>query len=53
MMDKVWRPHSFLGQKNDGIFTEKKFTFTNPKEGTIMNGEGMDFNKDFSIAKST
>ena len=42
----------FWDQKNEWVFTEKKFTFTNPKEGTIMNGDVMDFNKDFSIAKA-
>lgn len=32
----------------DWIFTQARFTFTNPEEGTVLNGEGMDFNRDFT-----
>lgn len=34
------------------IFTEAKFTYTNPEDGTIMDGEGMDFNRDFTYFKA-
>lgn len=34
---------------NKWIFTEEKFTYTNPEDGTVMDGEGMDFNKDFTF----
>lgn len=30
------------------IFTEEPFTYTNPQDGTVMDGEGMDFNNDFT-----
>lgn len=36
----------FLDQDNEWIFTQEKFTYTNPEDGTIMDGEGMDFSKD-------
>ncbi|MEM0933988.1 MAG: LPS export ABC transporter periplasmic protein LptC [Bacteroidota bacterium] len=42
----------YFDRKNNWIFTENKFTYTNPEDGTIMDGEGMDFNKDFSFFKA-
>jgi LPS export ABC transporter protein LptC len=42
-------PQLFYDQANEWIFTQNKFKYTNPEEGTIMDGEGMDFNKDFSF----
>lgn len=39
----------YWDQNNNWIFTEEKFTYTNPEEGTVMDGEGMDFNKDFTF----
>ncbi len=42
----------YLDRKNNWIFTEATFTYTNPEDGTIMDGEGMDFNKDFSFFKA-
>lgn len=36
----------YLDQDNEWIFTHEKFTYTNPEDGTIMDGEGMDFSKD-------
>lgn len=38
----------FWDRNNDWIFTEGRFTLTNPEEGTVLNGTGMDFNRDFS-----
>lgn len=38
----------FWDRSNDWIFTEARFTLTNPEEGTVLNGEGMDFNREFS-----
>ncbi len=35
----------YFDQGNEWVFTQKKFKFTNPQEGTTMDGEGMDFNK--------
>ena len=42
-------PQLFYDQTNEWVFTQNKFKYTNPEEGTIMDGEGMDFNKDFSF----
>lgn len=42
----------FFDRKNNWIFTEAAFTYTNPDDGTVMEGEGMDFNKDFSFFKA-
>ncbi len=49
---KLEAPQIFWDQRNEWIFTEQKFVFTNPEEGNIMNGEGIDFNKDFSVANA-
>ncbi|MGS2740367.1 LPS export ABC transporter periplasmic protein LptC [Sinomicrobium sp. M5D2P17] len=37
----------YWDQKNQWVFTREKFTFTNPEDGTIMNGEGIEFSQDF------
>lgn len=39
----------YYDQTNEWIFTQEKFTFTNPEDGTIMDGEGMDFNREFDF----
>ncbi|MBM1104695.1 LPS export ABC transporter periplasmic protein LptC [Aurantibacter crassamenti] len=46
---KLEAPQLYWDQNNDWIFTQEKFTYTNPEDGTIMDGEGMDFNKDLSL----
>ncbi|EAR00517.1 LPS export ABC transporter periplasmic protein LptC [Maribacter sp. HTCC2170] len=46
---KLEAPQLFYDQSNEWVFTQNKFKYTNPEEGTIMDGEGMDFNKDFSF----
>ena len=46
---KLETPQLFYDQSNEWAFTQNKFKYTNPEEGTIMDGEGMDFNKDFSF----
>lgn len=38
----------FWDRDSDWIFTEGRFTMTNPEDGTVLNGEGMDFNRDFT-----
>lgn len=45
-------PQLFLDRTNNWIFTEAAFTYTNREEGTVMDGEGIDFNKDFSFFKA-
>ncbi|WP_108422675.1 LPS export ABC transporter periplasmic protein LptC [Flagellimonas amoyensis] len=42
----------FFDRKNNWIFTEGEFTYTNPEDGTVMDGMGMDFNKDFTFFKA-
>jgi LPS export ABC transporter protein LptC len=42
----------YFDRKDNWIFTEAAFTYTNPEDGTIMEGQGMDFNKDFSFFKA-
>ncbi len=46
---KLETPQLFYDQDNEWIFTEEVFKFTNPDDGTIMDGEGMDFNKELSF----
>ncbi len=49
---KLETPQLFFDRKNSWIFTEEEFTYTNPEDGTVMDGEGMDFNRDFSFFKA-
>ncbi|MFD2099720.1 LPS export ABC transporter periplasmic protein LptC [Flagellimonas iocasae] len=49
---KLETPQLFYDRKNNWIFTEEAFTYTNPEDGTVMDGEGMDFNRDFSFFKA-
>ncbi len=42
----------YFDRKNNWIFTEASFTYTNPEDRTVMDGEGMDFNKDFTFFKA-
>lgn len=46
---KLEAPQLYWDRSNEWIFTQEKFTYTNPEEGTVMDGEGMDFNRDFSF----
>lgn len=46
---KLEAPQLYWDRANEWIFTQTKFTYTNPEEGTLMDGEGMDFNRDFSF----
>lgn len=46
---KLEAPQLFYDQVNEWVFTQKTFKYTNPEEGTVMNGEGMDFNKELSL----
>lgn len=39
----------YYDRSSKWIFTEAKFTYTNPEDGTVMDGEGMDFNRDFTF----
>ncbi len=46
---KLEAPQLYWDRSNEWIFTQETFKYTNPEDGTIMDGEGMDFNKDFSF----
>lgn len=46
---KLEAPQLYWDRTNEWIFTQTSFKYTNPEDGTIMDGEGMDFNKDFSF----
>ncbi len=38
----------FWDRQDSWIFTPEAFTFENPEDGTVMNGLGLDFNRDFT-----
>lgn len=42
----------YFDRKSNWVFTEASFKYTNPEDGTVMDGEGMDFNKDFTFFKA-
>lgn len=42
----------YWDRERDWIFTEGKFTLTNPEDGTLLNGQGLDFNRDFTYFKA-
>lgn len=46
---KLESPQLYWNRSDNWIFTESTFVFTNPEDGTVMNGEGMDFNRDFTL----
>ena len=46
---KLETPQLYYDRSNEWAFTENKFTFTNPEDGTVMDGEGMDIKKDLSF----
>ena len=39
----------FFDQANEWVFTQGKFKFTNPADGTIIYGEGMDVRRDLKF----
>ena len=43
---KLETPQLYWDRKNKWIFTEAEFTYTNPEDGTVMDGQGMDFNRE-------
>lgn len=46
---KLETPQLYFDRSNNWIFTENAFTYTNLEDGTVMDGEGMDFKRDFSF----
>jgi len=49
---KLEAPQLYYDQDNEWIFTQEKFKYTNPEDGTIMDGQGMDFNRNLSSFKA-
>ena len=45
---KLTTKQLYWSQSRNWVFTEHPFEFINPTEGTIMNGEGMEFSRDFT-----
>ncbi|MEA1785598.1 LPS export ABC transporter periplasmic protein LptC [Arenibacter sp. GZD96] len=46
---KLEAPQIYWDRTNQWVFTQHTFTYTNPEDGSIMDGEGMDFKQDFSF----
>lgn len=46
---KLEAPQLYFDQENQWVFTQEQFTYTNPEDGTVMDGEGMDFKRDLSF----
>lgn len=46
---KLETPQLYYDRGNEWAFTQEKFTFTNPEDGTVMDGEGMDIQKDLKF----
>jgi hypothetical protein len=46
---KLETPQLYYDRDNEWAFTQKKFKFTNPEDGTVMDGEGMDIQKDLQF----
>ena len=46
---KLEAPQLFYDRANEWAFTQERFKFTNPEDGTVMDGEGMDIKKDLSF----
>lgn len=42
----------YWDRDNDWIFTQEQFQYTNPEDETVMDGEGMDFNREFSVLEA-
>ncbi len=49
---KLETPQLYWDRGNEWIFTGEQFKYTNPEDGTIMDGEGMDFNREFSLLEA-
>lgn len=49
---KLETPQLYWDRSNEWIFTEETFKYTNPEDGTIMDGAGMDFNREFSLLEA-
>jgi len=50
---KIETSQLYYDQNKEWMFTQEKFKFTNPEDGTVMDGEGMDFSKNIINAHKT
>ena len=46
---KLETPQLYWDRKNKWIFTDDEFTYNNPEDGTVMDGQGMDFNRELTF----
>lgn len=46
---KLETPQLYYDRQNEWAFTQETFKFTNPEDGTVMDGKGMDIKKDLSF----
>lgn len=46
---KLQTPQLYYDRQNEWAFTQETFKFTNPEDGTVMDGKGMDIKKDLSF----
>ena len=46
---KLETPQLYYDRANKWIFTQEKFKYSDEKDGTLIQGMGMDFNEDFTI----
>lgn len=46
---KLEAPQLYYDRQNEWAFTQETFKFTNPEDGTVMDGKGMDIKKDLSF----
>ncbi len=50
---KIETQQLYWDQNREWMFTQEKFKFINPEDGTVMDGEGMDFSKNVINAHKT
>jgi len=50
---KIETSQLYWDKNKEWMFTQEKFKFTNPEDGTVMDGEGMDFNENIINAHKT
>ncbi|MCE2613160.1 LPS export ABC transporter periplasmic protein LptC [Flavobacteriaceae bacterium D16] len=49
---KLEAPQLYWDRTTEWIFTQTEFRYTNIEDGTVMDGIGMDFNRDFTFLKA-
>ncbi|MEE9362665.1 MAG: LPS export ABC transporter periplasmic protein LptC [Cellulophaga sp.] len=49
---KLEAPQLYYDREFEWIFTQENFTFTDPEDDSVLDGEGMDFNKNMNFLKA-